>query len=69
MLVVTHEPRVAAFADRTVLMRDGVESVRVERATARAPAGGDSLRVSAGEAEPSARHDLGRRRGRAGGRW
>ena len=27
VLVVTHEPRVAAFTDRTVLMRDGVESV------------------------------------------
>jgi putative ABC transport system ATP-binding protein len=27
VLVVTHEPRVAGFADRTVLMRDGVECV------------------------------------------
>jgi putative ABC transport system ATP-binding protein len=30
VVVVTHEPRVAGFADRTVLMRDGVESVRMK---------------------------------------
>jgi putative ABC transport system ATP-binding protein len=29
MLVVTHEPRVAAYADRTVMLRDGVEAPRV----------------------------------------
>jgi putative ABC transport system ATP-binding protein len=28
VLMVTHEPRVAAYADRTVLMRDGVESAQ-----------------------------------------
>jgi len=54
VLVVTHEPRVAGFADRTVLMRDGVESVRVNGVGPTLPTGGDSLRVSAGEAEPSA---------------
>ncbi|MFI5907594.1 ABC transporter ATP-binding protein [Dactylosporangium sp. NPDC051541] len=31
VLVVTHEPRVAAFADRAILMRDGAESVRSPR--------------------------------------
>jgi putative ABC transport system ATP-binding protein len=45
VLVVTHEPRVAGFADRTVLMRDGVESVRANGVPAKLPAGGDSLRV------------------------
>jgi len=56
VLVVTHEPRVAAFADRTVLMRDGVESVQVNGVQAKLPVGGDSLRVSAGTGavEPSA---------------
>src|SRR4029450_9874000 len=37
----THEPRVAGFADRTVLVRDGVESVRVNGAE------GESLKVTA----------------------
>ena len=54
MLVVTHEPRVAGFADRTVLMRDGVESVQVNGVQAKPPFGGDSLRVGAGAVEPSA---------------
>ena len=54
VLVVTHEPRVAGFADRTVLMRDGVESVQVQRRAGEAATGGDSLRVSAAEVEPSA---------------
>ncbi|MET8836890.1 ABC transporter ATP-binding protein [Micromonospora sp. NPDC004540] len=47
VLVVTHEPRVAGFADRTVLMRDGVESVRVSGVEPNLPSGGDSLRVTA----------------------
>ena len=54
VLVVTHEPRVAGFADRTVLMRDGVDSVQVNGVETRLPTGGDSLRVGAGEPEPSA---------------
>jgi putative ABC transport system ATP-binding protein len=54
VLVVTHEPRVAGFADRTVLMRDGVESVQVNGVQATLPLGADSLRVGAGAAEPSA---------------
>jgi putative ABC transport system ATP-binding protein len=29
VLVVTHEPRVAAYADRTVMVRDGVDALRV----------------------------------------
>mgnify|MGYP001063749641 CR=1 FL=1 len=29
VLVATHEPRVAAYADRTVLLRDGVDALRV----------------------------------------
>ncbi|MGE5828853.1 MAG: ABC transporter ATP-binding protein [Micromonosporaceae bacterium] len=45
VLVVTHEPRVAGFADRTVLMRDGVESVRVNGAE------GDSLKVTASDVD------------------
>lgn len=32
VLVVTHEPRVAAFADRTVMVRDGVDALRVDAA-------------------------------------
>jgi putative ABC transport system ATP-binding protein len=31
VVVVTHEPRVAGFGDRTVLMRDGAESVHVKQ--------------------------------------
>jgi ABC-type lipoprotein export system ATPase subunit len=27
--MVTHEPRVAAYADRTVMVRDGVDALRV----------------------------------------
>jgi ABC-type lipoprotein export system ATPase subunit len=27
--MVTHEPRVAAYADRTVMVRDGVDARRV----------------------------------------
>jgi putative ABC transport system ATP-binding protein len=60
VLVVTHEPRVAGFADRTVLMRDGVESaragdIRADMAAAgsdleaKFPTGGDSLRVTASD--------------------
>jgi putative ABC transport system ATP-binding protein len=29
VLMVTHEPRVAAYADRTVLVRDGVDALGV----------------------------------------
>lgn len=54
VLVVTHEARVAGFADRTVLMRDGVESVQVNGGPAKLPLGGDSLRVGAGAVEASA---------------
>ena len=53
VVMVTHEPRVAGFADRTVLLRDGVESVRVGVEPTHAT-GGDSLRVSAAEVDPSA---------------
>jgi putative ABC transport system ATP-binding protein len=53
VLVVTHEPRVAGFADRTVLMRDGVETAQANGVRAKPPVGGDSIRVSAGVAEPS----------------
>jgi putative ABC transport system ATP-binding protein len=60
VLVVTHEPRVAGFADRTVLMRDGVESVQVNGIQAggavddsdiepKPASGGDSLRVTAAD--------------------
>jgi putative ABC transport system ATP-binding protein len=66
VLVVTHEPRVAGFADRTVLMRDGVESVPANGANAKPPGGGASLRVSPGDAEPSA--DVIPSFGRRGGR-
>jgi energy-coupling factor transporter ATP-binding protein EcfA2 len=54
VLVVTHEARVAGFADRTVLMRDGAESVQVSsgglgRFGSPVPStfatGGDSMRV------------------------
>jgi putative ABC transport system ATP-binding protein len=65
VLVVTHEPRVAGFADRTVLMRDGVETARASGAQAEPLLGGDSIRVNAGEAEPSADTIAW---GRAGGR-
>ena len=57
VVMVTHEPRVAGFADRTVLLRDGVESVRVGVEPTHAT-GGDSLRVSAAEVDPSADDDL-----------
>jgi putative ABC transport system ATP-binding protein len=53
VFVVTHEPRVAGFADRTVLMRDGVQSERVYGVPAKLPVGGESLRVVASGAEPS----------------
>jgi putative ABC transport system ATP-binding protein len=32
VLMVTHEPRVAAYADRTVMVRDGVNALRVDAA-------------------------------------
>jgi putative ABC transport system ATP-binding protein len=32
VLMVTHEPRVAAYADRTVMVRDGVDALRVDAA-------------------------------------
>ena len=54
VLVVTHEPRVAGFTDRTVLMRDGVESVQANGVPAEPSLGGDSLRVGAAAVEPSA---------------
>lgn len=64
VLVVTHEPRVAGFADRTVLMRDGVESVQVNGIQAggavddsdiepKPASGGDSLRVTAADPDLS----------------
>jgi len=53
VLVVTHEPRVAGFADRTVLMRDGVETVQANGAGSRPP-GVESLRVGTGATAPSA---------------
>ena len=53
VVVVTHEPRVAAFADRTVLLRDGVESVRAGDEPARTT-GADSLEVNAADPDPSA---------------
>jgi putative ABC transport system ATP-binding protein len=53
VVMVTHEPRVAGFADRTVLLRDGVESARIGVEPTHAT-GGDSLRVSAAEVDPSA---------------
>lgn len=49
VLVVTHEARVAGFADRTVLMRDGLESNH-----ANGDRSADSLVVRAADAEPSA---------------
>src|SRR5262249_19729893 len=53
VLVVTHDPRVAGFADRVVLMRDGIGS---SATGVPARSGGDSLRVSAstGGVDPSA---------------
>jgi putative ABC transport system ATP-binding protein len=66
VLVVTHEPRVAGFADRTVLMRDGVESARTHAAQAGQPAGSESLRVSGTAVEPS--DDVISWAGRRGGR-
>ncbi len=54
VLVVTHEPRVAGFADRTVLMRDGVDSRQVNGVDSRILTGIESLRVGADEVEPSA---------------
>ncbi|WBB70056.1 ABC transporter ATP-binding protein [Micromonospora sp. WMMD812] len=51
VLVVTHEPRVAGFADRTVLMRDGVESVRVNIVDPTVATGGDSVRVTASDVD------------------
>jgi len=53
VLVVTHEPRVAGFADRTVFMRDGVESVQGNGAHANPPSGGDTLKVGIAAAESS----------------
>jgi putative ABC transport system ATP-binding protein len=64
VLLVTHEPRVAGFADRTVLMRDGVESVPAHGVPATMPLGGDSLRVGVSAAEPSADTLLWTRHGR-----
>jgi putative ABC transport system ATP-binding protein len=52
VLVVTHEARVAGFADRTVLMRDGVDSAS---AKVRASTGADSLQVSVGPLDPGLR--------------
>jgi putative ABC transport system ATP-binding protein len=49
VLVVTHEPRVAAYADRTVRLVDGVETE-----PAILPARGDSLTVAPAALEPSA---------------
>ena len=63
VLVVTHEPRVAGFADRTVMMRDGIDTRQVTADPQRAAvgavapsagAGEASLRVGVGEAEASA---------------
>lgn len=48
VLVVTHEPRVAGFADRTILMRDGRDSRQVASADAPIPTGADSLSVDIG---------------------
>jgi len=52
VLVVTHEARVAGFADRTVLMRDGAESATSSRPVP-SVGGAGTLRVSAAEAELS----------------
>jgi putative ABC transport system ATP-binding protein len=54
VLVVTHEARVAGFADRTVLMRDGIETTEAVGIDDDLLVGGDSLRVSAAAMEPSA---------------
>jgi ABC-type lipoprotein export system ATPase subunit len=54
VLMVTHEPRVAGYADRTVLMRDGVESMRVSIDEPTLASGGDSVRVTAADADWSA---------------
>jgi putative ABC transport system ATP-binding protein len=59
VLVVTHEARVAGFAGRTVLLRDGVEAVQVDpdgsvRVGPLVPmVPGETLRLSVGPAEPS----------------
>jgi len=53
VLVVTHEPRVAGFADRTVLMRDGVESVQVHATPMERTTGSGSMRVVATAVEQS----------------
>jgi putative ABC transport system ATP-binding protein len=50
VVVVTHEARVAGFADRTVLMRDGVESVPVR---VEPPGRDDSPWVTAAAVTPS----------------
>jgi putative ABC transport system ATP-binding protein len=53
VVMVTHEPRVAGYADRTVLLRDGVETGGGDLGPP-ASTGGDSLRVSAAQPDPSA---------------
>ena len=67
VLMVTHEPRVAGFADRTVLMRDGVESVQVNGVPAAAATGRRLAAGQRGEVEPSADTISWGRSRRAGG--